>query len=321
MTLGRGLDGEVDAPSDTDTDLGCDFDLDAFLRRESVLVEAALERSLERWLGSFGPELAGPARHAVSTGGKRLRPILCAAAYEAVGGKLSPAVYNLGVSLELIHAYSLMHDDLPCMDDARLRRGKPTPHTMFGEGSTIRAGLALIPTASLQALYAAKALGCSDDDVRRIVGDLNRAAGAGGMVGGQALDLMAEGRSLGPDELDELHRMKTGALLTASLSIGGRAAGAPSEIIVALETFGRAIGLAFQIADDVLDATASAQDLGKTPSDVDLDKSTYVSVFGVEEARRRAQALSEESRQVLRGANVRSPALDSLAAFVVERKK
>lgn len=297
-----------------------DFDLGGFLATELASVQAALERSLDDLMPLLRPELAAPARHAVLTGGKRLRPILCATAYRAMGGATSPAVYDLGVSVELIHAYSLMHDDLPCLDDAELRRGKPTPHTLFGEKSTTLAGLALIPAASLQAWRAARALGCPEDTAREIVAELNRAAGAGGMVGGQVLDLLGEDQELDPEELDELHRRKTGALLTAALTIGGRAAGASGEQVAALRSYGRALGLAFQVADDILDATSSAEDLGKHPSDVELGKSTYVVSYGLEEARQRARALSQEARDALGGASIHSPALDALAAYVVQRR-
>jgi geranylgeranyl diphosphate synthase, type II len=300
-----------------------DFDLGAFLIQERGSIEAALERSLEALLPLFRSEFAAPARHGVLTGGKRLRPILCATAFAAVdtGRRRGPPVYDLAVSLELIHAYSLMHDDLPCLDDAALRRGKPTPHTLFGERATTVAGVALIPAASIQAVRAAQALGCDDATVREIVSELNAAAGAGGMVGGQVLDVLGEDRVLTAEELDRLHRRKTGALLTASLTIGARAAGASGDQLGAFSTYGRSIGLAFQVADDILDATSSAEDLGKNPSDVGLGKSTYVALYGLEEAERRAVALSEEAREALKGASIHSPALDALAGYVVERKK
>ena len=297
------------------------IDLEALLREERVEVERALERACE-WLGDELPdELLRPARHAVLSGGKRLRPVLCVVAYRACGGEPGPAVYDLGAAVELIHAYSLMHDDLPCMDDADLRRGQPTPHTLFGEEATARAGLVLIPAASLWALRALDALGADEAVSRRIVGELNRAAGAGGMVGGQALDLLGEGQRLDRNQLDRLHRMKTGALLTASLRIGGLAAGASDTAIAGLESFGRGIGLAFQVTDDILDATAVAADLGKHPSDGVLDKSTYVSLYGLEEATRRARVLAEEATEALRGAGIDAPALIALASYVVERKR
>ena len=297
------------------------FDLDALLRDERAEVERALERACD-WLGDELPdELFHPARHAVLSGGKRLRPVLCVVAYRACGGGSGPAVYDLGAAIELIHAYSLMHDDLPCMDDADLRRGRPTPHTLFGEEATARAGLALIPAASLWALRASNALGADDTVSRRIVSRLNRAAGAGGMVGGQALDLLGEGRRLDSNELDHLHRMKTGALLTASLAIGGIAAGASDTALAGLESFGRGIGLAFQVTDDILDATELAADLGKHPSDDLLDKSTYVSLYGLEEAMKRARIHAKEATEALRGAGVDAPALLALASYVVERRK
>ncbi len=296
-------------------------DLEALLRDERVEVERALERACQ-WLGDeLHDDLFKPARHAVLSGGKRLRPVLCVVAHRACGGGTGPAVYDLGAAIELIHAYSLMHDDLPCMDDADLRRGQPTPHTLFGTAATARAGLALIPAASLWALRASDALGADDGVSRRIVGELNRAAGAGGMVGGQALDLLGEGQHLAPSQLDRLHRMKTGALLTASLVIGGLAAGASDTTIAGLEGFGRGIGLAFQITDDILDATEVAEALGKHPSDGLLDKSTYVSLYGLEEAARRARVLADEATEALRGAGIDAPALVALASYVVERRR
>jgi geranylgeranyl pyrophosphate synthase len=301
------------------------FDLDSFLVRERESVEAALGRCMEHLLPLFRPEFADPVRHAVLSGGKRLRPILCATAYATVGkdpGKRPPpAVYDLAASLELIHTYSLMHDDLPCMDDAELRRGRPTPHVLFGQRDTVVSGLALIPAASLQALRAARALGCSEDTARGIVADLNRAAGAGGMVGGQVLDLLGEDDDLSGPDLDDLHRRKTGALLTASLRIGASAACAPGPVLRALQAYGAAIGLAFQITDDILDVTSSPEQLGKNPSDVGLGKSTYVGLYGLEEAERMALALSQEAREALRGASLHSPALESLASYVVERTR
>jgi geranylgeranyl pyrophosphate synthase len=296
------------------------FDLGALLRDERAEVERALESACD-WLGDELPdELYRPARHAVLSGGKRLRPILCVVAYRACGGTTGPALYELAAAIELIHAYSLMHDDLPCMDDADLRRGQPTPHTLFGEAATARAGLALIPAASLWALRASTALGVDDATSRRIVSQLNRAAGAGGMVGGQALDLLGEGRRLDADALDRLHGMKTGALLTASLLIGGIAAGASDETLAGLENYGHGIGLAFQVTDDILDATELAADLGKHPSDGLLDKSTYVSLYGLEEATARGRRYAEEAVAALRDAGIDAPALIALASYVVERR-
>jgi geranylgeranyl diphosphate synthase type II len=300
------------------------FDLDAFLAEERRRVDAALARSLSRWQQVLPKDVARAVAHGVEGGGKRLRPALCVTAYRACGGTGGEPAYDLAAALELIHAYSLMHDDLPCMDDAELRRGVPATHRVFGERATIVAGAAMIPFAALQALEACRALSLPDRSARDVVAELCKAAGGGGMVGGQVLDLLAEGRTLDGRELDELHALKTGALLTAALRMGGRAAGASEAVLAALDAYGRAVGLAFQITDDVLDATATAEALGKRPSDTTLGKSTYVSLHGVAEARRRADRLVAHALGVLDGAGLPSHAgaaapLHALAVFAVSR--
>ena len=295
-----------------------------FLSEEGARVEEALERVVQRLEaddGALPDDVLGALRHGVTTGGKRLRPILCVAAFNACGGRASDALYDLAASLELIHAYSLMHDDLPCMDDAELRRGLPTTHREHGEAATVVGGAALIPVAAEQALLASRALGAEESRARSVCALLLEAAGAAGMVGGQWLDLMGEGRSLTAEELDGLHRRKTGALLAAALLMGATAAGAEAERIEGLGRYGRAIGLAFQIADDILDATASAEELGKNPSDEELDKATYVSLYGLEEARRRARSEVDRSLEALSSAGIDAPILVALARFVVERGK
>lgn len=293
------------------------------LAREGEHVDAALDRAVVMVRAVATKEIVDALEHGVMGGGKRLRPILCATAWAAVRPEhegVPEPVYDLAASLELIHAYSLMHDDLPCMDDAELRRGRPTTHRVHGEDATMRAGAALIPGAAIQAWRACRALGCDSDTSRAAVGRLMEASGAGGMVGGQWVDLLGEGQAFEADALDALHRMKTGALLTAALVIGATAAGASDVQRTALEGYGRGIGLAFQIADDVLDATQSAETLGKNPSDADLDKSTYVSLYGLDEARSRAQAEVDGAIAALRAGEVRSEALEALARYVVERE-
>ena len=299
------------------------LDVAAYLRGELPSVEAALERVVLMIEGrtDMTADVASAIRHGVTTGGKRLRPILCVTAYAACGGRRSDDAYDLACALEMIHAYSLMHDDLPCMDDAELRRGRPTTHIAHGEAVTTRAGAALIPLAAIHALRAARALGCNEERARLVASLLMQAAGAGGMVGGQWVDLLGEGQAFGLEELNALHQMKTGALLAASLEIGAVAAGATHDVRAGLLEYGRAIGLAFQIADDILDATASAEVLGKNPSDSELDKSTYVALFGLEEARRRAAAEVERALIALEASGVVSSELDALARFVVERGK
>jgi len=315
--------------------------LDGYLADEGPRVEAALERALVALdartrsvadadaksaavpSGSavLEAEVRAAIRHGVTGGGKRLRPVLCVAAYDACGGGRPDEAYDLAAALEMIHAYSLMHDDLPCMDDAALRRGRSTTHREYGEDVTMRAGAALIPAAALQSLSACAALGVPDARSRAVTRAVLEAAGAGGMVGGQWLDLLGEGRALRADELDALHRMKTGALLTASLVVGALAAGADDSVRTALETYGRAIGLAFQIADDVLDATQDAETLGKNPSDATLDKSTYVALYGLDEARTRAAAEIDRALGALREARLKAPALEALARYVIDRGK
>jgi geranylgeranyl pyrophosphate synthase len=305
------------------------FDLGSYLELERGHVDAALDRALERWSLLVPERVAGAVAHGLRGGGKRLRPVLCVAAYRACGGFSSPAaatlaVYDLAASLELIHAYSLMHDDLPCMDDAELRRGLPATHRVHGERATVIAGAAMIPLAALQAWYACRGLTLAETRSLAVVRELLQAAGAGGMVGGQVLDLLAEARTLRGPELDALHGRKTGALLEGALRMGGLAAGASAGVLSALHVFGQAVGLAFQITDDLLDATATAEALGKNPSDAALRKSTYVSVHGVDEARRRALAEVTRARQALAGVGlgserVEAAPLHALAGFAASR--
>ena len=291
------------------------------LAQEASRIEGALERALD----DVTPELPSRSlpvlRHGVLAGGKRIRPVLCIASYRACGGRSVEDAFALAASLELIHAYSLMHDDLPCMDDAVLRRGRRTPHGVFGERATMTAATLLIPIAMIQLRSATARLGCSVEIRRRIVRELAVAAGASGMVGGQALDLFGEGRRLDPLALDDLHLRKTGALLAAAPVIGALASGADSELWGAFRGYGRALGLAFQIADDLLDATSSSGELGKDPSDHQLGKSTYPAVHGLEEARLRGWREVRAAQAALEGGGVDSPLLHALADYVMTRRR
>lgn len=298
------------------------LDLPAYLTARAARVERALERAVLRAREALPGDLAAAVAHGVLSGGKRVRPILCQAAYVACAGDdTGDALDDLAVSLELIHAYSLMHDDLPSMDDAELRRGRPTTWRVHGAEITGRAGAALIPLAAEQALEGAARLGLPEATGRELARVLLEAAGPAGMVGGQALDLLGEGRRLGGDELDELHRRKTGALLAAAPRMGGLAAGASPETRDALAAYGRAIGLAFQIADDLLDATATAAELGKNPSDADLDKSTYVALYGLDEARRRGEDQVAAALEALDRAGLGAPPLRALARYILDRRR
>jgi geranylgeranyl pyrophosphate synthase len=234
------------------------------------------------------------------------------------GREGSPALYRLACAPEIVHTYSLVHDDLPCMDDDDLRRGRPTVHRVFGAGLATLAGAALLPLAVEVVLESGEALGLGEAAVARLVVELCGAAGAAGMVGGQLMDLEAERRPVDAKELERIHRAKTGALLACSLRIGALAAGAGEEALRALTEYGEALGLAFQITDDILDVTGDACSLGKAAGrDEELRKASYPSLFGLDGARERARRCAEAARAAV--AHLGSAELAALADYVVER--
>jgi len=284
---------------------------------------AAIDRALEEFCARFLSELpiavADAIRYSLLGEGKRLRPVLVLAAFDAACGKGDAT--QIAAAVEVVHAYSLVHDDLPCMDDDDMRRGRPTVHKAFGVAAATAAGLAMVPLAVRCALYGAESLGLDDPHARRVIGELMRASGAGGMIGGQLLDLEGEARALTLAELERIHNAKTGALICAAVRIGGIAARASDERIEAFGVYGRAIGLAFQIADDVLDVTETSDVLGKTAGrDLVLQKSTYPALLGIEGAKARASALVEEGCSALRVAGLLTPQLEHLARYVVTRR-
>jgi geranylgeranyl diphosphate synthase type II len=286
---------------------------------DRAVIDRALADVCLRFGQSLGGAVSEAVRYSLLGGGKRLRGLLFLAAYRTVGGRDDASM--LAAAIEIVHAYSLIHDDLPCMDDDDIRRGRPTVHIAFGERVAMTAGVAMVPLAAAVAFDGSRALGLPPESCSQIVAELMRASGAGGMIGGQLLDLEGEGRPLGLDELEQIHRAKTGALIRASVRLGGLAADADAARLTALSHFGEAIGLAFQIADDVLDVTATSDRLGKRAGrDVDLAKSTYPAVLGVGGAKQRAEALVTEACAALRGAALLSTELDTLARFVVERE-
>ncbi len=283
---------------------------------------AAIDAELSR-VADHGPSLPARIRDAVhyaTTGeGKRLRGLLLLSAYEALGGQGDAS--GLAAAVEVVHAYSLVHDDLPCMDDDSIRRGRPTMHRAFDVPIATIAGVTMVPVAVNQVVRGARVLRLERGAVARLVRTLMQASGAEGMVGGQLLDLDAEGRALGIAELEKIHSGKTGALIAAALVMGGIAARADALRLGALSAAGSAIGLAFQIADDVLDATQSSEALGKTAGrDAVLAKSTYASLLGVEPARRRSDALVSDALETLQAAGLRSERLEHLARFVTARR-
>ena len=280
-------------------------------------VRAELERLCARRLGGSG--IVGDAiRYALLGPGKLLRPIVLLSAYRAAGGPGDATL--LAAAPEVVHAYSLVHDDLPCMDDDQVRRGRPTAHRVFGAAVAAVAGVSMVPLAATAALDGARALGLPEATCADIVRVLMRAAGAGGMVGGQVLDLAAEGASPGISDLERIHGAKTGALIAASVAIGGIAARCSAARAAALDRYARALGLAFQIADDVLDATSTTDQLGKTAGrDAARRKSTYPALLGVQGARARAAALVEDGCAALRQVDLLTPSLEHLARFAVSR--
>jgi geranylgeranyl pyrophosphate synthase len=288
-------------------------------RDDRAAIEAALERVCDRARPMIGNGVAEAVRYSVLGGGKRLRGLLFLAAYRTAGGRADASA--LAAAIEIVHAYSLIHDDLPCMDDDDMRRGRATLHRVYGVRGATAAGVAMVPMAAEAAFSAARGLGLNAPQCAAAVAELMRASGAGGMIAGQLLDLEGEGRALGLAELERIHRAKTGALIRASVVLGGLAANARAPERRALAQFGEAIGLAFQIADDVLDVTATTDRLGKTAGrDLALGKGTYPAVLGVEGATARAVALVDEGCAALRAAGLLSTELDGLARFVVERE-
>jgi geranylgeranyl pyrophosphate synthase len=242
------------------------------------------------------------------------------AAYRAAGGH-SPAIAAVAAAVETVHTYSLVHDDLPCMDDDNVRRGRPTTHKAYDVPTATRVGFLLVPVAALVLSQAARDLVLSPQTLGRMAAELFRSGGIEGMVGGQWLDLEAEGRQLDLDGLMAVHRGKTGALIRGSCVLGGLAAEAAPATIAALAEYGQEIGLAFQIADDVLDVTATTAQLGKSAGkDAASDKSTYVSVLGIDRARSEASALSAHAVRHLEAAGVPSASLAALAHYIVTRE-
>ena len=300
-------------------DAGAAAALVAAFTRQREAVDAALSGFCDRYLGALPPAVADSVRYALMGEGKRMRPMLVLAAFSAAGGRGDAT--RLAAAVEVVHAYSLVHDDLPCMDDDDVRRGRPTVHRVYGVPAATAAGLAMVPLAARCALDAAAALGLAPEACGRVVQELMRASGAGGMIGGQQLDLEGEGMAHSLDQLQRIHRAKTGALITAAVRIGGLAAGADAARLDALGRYGEAVGLAFQIADDVLDVTATTHELGKTAGrDVALHKSTYPALLGVDGAMQRARALADEARAALDGVGLLTPTLAYIAEFSVARR-
>ena len=292
--------------------------LEETLERGKKIVDSALELLLPA--ADVRPVSIHQAmRHSVFAGGKRLRPILCIEAGRMIAGSLPEGIEDLGAAIEMLHTYSLIHDDLPSLDNDDLRRGRPTCHRVYGEAIAILAGDAL----QTQAYEVLARLKCPADSRVRIIEDIARGTGTiNGMIGGQVVDLEAEHSEPDLDTVEYIHRAKTAALITSSVVSGGLYGGANDEEVSKLRAFGQSIGLAFQILDDVLDLTQTSEQLGKTAGkDSEAEKATYPALFGVEESVVRANALLELALTSLVNFGARAVTLNSLAKYLVQRTK
>ena len=293
------------------------FDLPRYLRRQMTEVDGALRRFLP-------PASAKPAtihramRYSIFAGGKRMRPALCLAAAEACGGATEEAL-PLACAVECIHTYSLIHDDLPAMDNDDLRRGKPTNHKVFGEGMAILAGDALLTEAFA---IAAQAKGWPRYSHRDLVRELARAAGSRQLIAGQVADLESEGKKIPASQLRYIHERKTSALLCCAVRLGGMSANCTAPQLKALTDFGYNVGLAFQIIDDILDVTQTSEQLGKTAGkDTAAEKATYPSIVGLDKSRQIAAQLTSRAFSALQPFKGKATALEALAEFLLKRDK
>lgn len=286
-------------------------------KKRQELIEAALAEELAK-TPVLDATLRASMEYSLMAGGKRLRPILLMAAADAVGAD-GTRLLPVACALEMIHTYSLIHDDLPAMDDDALRRGKATNHVVYGDGIAILAGDALL-TLAFTVILRQKDVPA--ETLLRVVDEISRAAGAEGMVGGQALDLGAENRQITMEELRSVHRGKTGALFCAALRSGAILAGATEEQLAALTSYADHFGLAFQITDDILDVIGSAEEIGKpVGSDEKNNKSTYVSLTSLPEAQALARCTAEAAEEALSIFGAEADFLRGLVSYLVNRKQ
>jgi len=294
------------------------FDLKDYLESKKSPIEEALEKSIVSKTKET-KKICESMSYSLTAGGKRIRPVLCIAACEMFGGLMETAM-PCAVSLEMIHTMSLMHDDLPSLDNDDLRRGKPTNHILYGEDVAILAGDAMLSTSFEHVARETK--GVAPEKILEVIVRLGEAIGAYGVAGGQVMDLECEGKlDVTVDDLKWIHTHKTAKLLSVSVATGAILGGATSEQVEAVEKFGINVGLAFQVADDVLDVTASTDDLGKTAGkDLDADKTTYPKLLGLEESRAEAQRLIDEAKACLKPFGDKAAPLLAIADYIVNRK-
>lgn len=291
------------------------FDLAVYLSERRQLVEAALDQTL---LITYPETIYESMRYSLLAGGKRLRPILCLATCELVGGALDVALPT-ACALEMVHTMSLIHDDLPAMDNDDYRRGRLTNHKVYGEDVAVLAGDALL-TYAFEHIATATA-GVPAERVLRVIARLGKAVGAAGLVGGQIVDLDSEGKAdISLETLNFIHNHKTAALLEVSVTSGALLAGASASHLDALARYAQNIGLAFQIVDDILDVTATSEELGKSAGkDLRAQKATYPSLWGLEESRQQAQKLIESAKAELLDFGVQRTPLEAIADYIITR--
>jgi len=294
-----------------------DLFLKAYLEDRQGIVEDALQRYIPE--NDVPAEIYEAVRYSVFNGGKRIRPILCMAASEAVGGDLAP-VMPVACALELIHSYSLIHDDLPSMDNDDFRRGKPTCHKVFGENIAILAGDALL-TEAFALLSCSEKVMFSAEKRLAVIQEIAHAAGIGGMVGGQALDVISEKKGADEKTLQEIHRRKTGALIVAAVRSGALMGNAGKDNIQVLTEYATHVGLAFQIADDILNVEGDSRQMGKdTGSDAARNKTTYPSLLGIPLAKEKLNQHIDAALSSLSGFDERAMPLMVIAKYIKERR-
>jgi len=291
------------------------------LKTYMVARRAEVERALEGYLppGEAYPEnLHEAMRYSVFSGGKRFRPILCLASFRAARGE-GKGVMPVACAIELIHTYSLIHDDLPCMDDDDLRRGRPTNHKVFGEAIAVLAGDALL-THAIELVVSTGGAELGSESCLRVLADITRAIGVDGMVAGQVVDMESEGKPVGEETVSYIHSRKTGALITSTARCGAIAAGADEAMIAKMAAYGEKVGLAFQITDDILDVEGGFGDLKSGAGlDSQKQKATYPSVHGLERSKEIAEGLIAEAREVIADLGEPGLPLRGLADLVVNR--
>jgi len=294
------------------------FNIKSYLATKRELIDRKLDSLLKYSPKSITP-LEESIRYSVLSGGKRLRPILMIASYEAFGGK-DQAVLPIACALEMIHTYSLIHDDLPCMDDDSLRRGVPTNHNVYGEAVAVLAGDALLTDAFSLMIKEGLSSGLRPKVLMEVVADISKAAGSSGMIRGQALDLALEGiKDVSVDQVEKMHSLKTGALIEAAVNVGAKIGEASDKELKKLSTYAKALGLAFQIVDDILDIEGGKAIGKEIGADVRNKKTTYPELVGLKKSKKKAEDLTKKALKSLKDFDDRATPLREIALYLANR--